>query len=298
MRELLIILLLILASCTDNSRVLPPSTGSSSEVLFVVEDLVWSTELEKLASDIFSKPIEGVSKKESSNKIIQVNHNQFNRILKTHKNIIIIQEKNEERSIKDKWARNQIVIQLNTQIEKEVFLEKLKKAKSILDINEIKAIKKQTLTRSKKTSEEHIKRVFQVDVIVPEEYTVVEESDLLFWASYNPEKIEQIKHVFVFSFKPNANNIKNQVISKTDSVFSKYLLGAKENMYVQIEPRFPIVLENSFYKGLWRLENGFMGGPFLIKPYFFDDKIVVSAGIIFAPKEKKRNHLKNLEAIL
>ena len=46
------------------------------------------------------------------------------------------------------------------------------------------------------------------------------------------------------------------------------------------------------------IRKRFMGGPFLIKPYFMDDKIIVSAGIIFAPNEKKRSHVKILEAIL
>tara|TARA_B100001758_G_C18406922_1_gene612768 strand:- start:2166 stop:3062 length:897 start_codon:yes stop_codon:yes gene_type:complete len=298
MKYLLIVLLLTLASCIDNSKSLPPSTGSFSEILFVVEDLLWSTELENLASEIFRKPIEGLSKNESSNSVIQVNHNQFSRIFKTHRNIIIIQNTEQERSVRDKWAQDQIVIQLNAKSEKDIISKKLIKAKSIFDINELKFIKTSILKKSKKKEEAYIQSMFGIDVIIPDEYTVVEKSSSFFWASYNPEKKEQIKHFFVFSFTPESNPTNGQVVSKVDSIFSKYLLGAKENMFVKIEPLFPVVFEKNFYKGLWKLENGFMGGPFLIKPYFMDDKIIVSAGIIFAPNEKKRSHVKILEAIL
>ena len=41
-----------------------------------------------------------------------------------------------------------------------------------------------------------------------------------------------------------------------------------------------------------------MGGPFLIKTYLVKDKLIVVAGVIFAPQRKKRNHMKMLEAIL
>jgi hypothetical protein len=41
-----------------------------------------------------------------------------------------------------------------------------------------------------------------------------------------------------------------------------------------------------------------MGGPFLIKTYFIDDKIVVNVGLIFAPQSRKRSYIKELEAIL
>jgi hypothetical protein len=41
-----------------------------------------------------------------------------------------------------------------------------------------------------------------------------------------------------------------------------------------------------------------MGGPFLIKTYFIDKKVVVTVGLIFAPNDRKRNYIRTLEAIL
>ena len=65
-----------------------------------------------------------------------------------------------------------------------------------------------------------------------------------------------------------------------------------------MEPLYPPFFNNDIYRGLWKLENGFMGGPFLIKTYFIEEKIVVSVGVVFAPQSQKRNYIKVLEAIL
>ena len=41
-----------------------------------------------------------------------------------------------------------------------------------------------------------------------------------------------------------------------------------------------------------------MGGPFIIKTYFINEKVVVTAGLIFAPNHRKRSYIRELEAIL
>jgi hypothetical protein len=53
-------------------------------------------------------------------------------------------------------------------------------------------------------------------------------------------------------------------------------------------------------RGLWRLENAFMGGPF-ISHTILDEKnnrIVTVEGFVYAPSLDKRNYVRELEAIL
>ena len=87
-------------------------------------------------------------------------------------------------------------------------------------------------------------------------------------------------------------------MQKTDSIFTKYLLGAKQGQHVKIEDMFSPVYSENIYRGLWKLNGGFMGGPFLIKTYFIDKKVVVTVGLIFAPNNRKRKYIKTFEAIL
>ena len=108
-----------------------------------------------------------------------------------------------------------------------------------------------------------------------------------------------IEQILVFSFKKRKNkSLFNQVVKKTDSVFSNNLYGNEKNKYVIIEPLYAPHLYNNIYRGLWKLKNGFMGGPFILKSYIKEDQITISAGLIFSPATTKRNQIKELEAIL
>ena len=121
---------------------------------------------------------------------------------------------------------------------------------------------------------------------------------VFFWANYNSAKSDEIKNILIFSFVPKSKNIQEEILLNTDSIFKKYLLGQKEDTYARIEPQLTPFHFNNTYRGLWRLENGFMGGPFIIKTHFKHNKIVVNVGMVFAPQNSKRKYIKEFEAIL
>ena len=61
--------------------------------------------------------------------------------------------------------------------------------------------------------------------------------------------------------------------------------------------------DNRYYaelRGLWKLENGFMGGPFISITTLDEsrNRVVTAEGFVFAPGKAKRNYLRELEAIL
>jgi len=53
-------------------------------------------------------------------------------------------------------------------------------------------------------------------------------------------------------------------------------------------------------KGLWEIQNDFMGGPF-ISWSIIDEKhkrVVTVFGFVYAPKYKKRDHIRKVESLL
>ena len=294
----LIVFLFVLSACSDGIKTLPSSTGILSEVIFVVEDALWENQVKDVAFRTFGVPIQGLTQDESSFRVIQVNHSEFKSILKTHKNIVIIAKNVPTSNQQDKWANDQLVVQLEFKHEDNELTKDLNKVKAIFEFREIRILRNSISKSSQKIQEKHIKEEFNIETLIPSEYTIIKDTVALFWATYNPEKQEEIKHLFVFSFEPKEINLQQEVLQKTDSIFTKYLLGAKQGQHVKIENKFsPIYYENT-YRGLWKLEGGFMGGPFLIKTYFIDKKVVVTVGLIFAPNDRKRNYIRTLEAIL
>ena len=292
------ILILLISSCIEGGKTLPQSTGTNSEVIFVVADFLWESQIKDLVSNSFGSSIEGLNQNETSFRVVHVNHSEFKSILKTHKNIVIISKDVMQSSQQNKWAYNQLVSQLNWQENTKETQISLNKLKVIYEQKELKAIRKSFAKTSQKNNEELFNNNFGIEVIIPKKYKVIYNSDSIFWATFNPTKSEEINNILSFSFNPCSSNLQEEVLQKTDSVFAKYLEGEKIGSFVRIEPQYPPYYNDNIYRGLWKLEKGFMGGPFLIKTYFIENKLVVNVGLIFAPQSRKRNFIKEIEAIL
>ena len=296
MRKLFFLLLIFASSCLDGTKTLPSSTGSFSEVIFVVEDDLWQESIKEAAIETFGAPIEGLNQDEASFRVVQVAHAEFKSILKMHKNIVIIAKDVKASSQKNKWANAQLVVQLN--YEKKNIKNNLNKIKAIFELEEVRSIKNKIATTSQQLPQKNIYQNFKIELLIPSEYIIIKDTSTFFWATYNPEKQEVIKQLLVFSFIPKATSLQQEVLQKTDSIFAQYLEGAKQGQYVKIESEFPPYCINNTYSGLWKLEKGFMGGPFFAKTYFVNEKIVVAVGLVFDPNSRKRQHLKTFKAIL
>jgi hypothetical protein len=89
----------------------------------------------------------------------------------------------------------------------------------------------------------------------------------------------------------------------------KIVSTPQPNTYMRINdedlPLFAetITLHNRFTvqaKGIWEIENDFMGGPFVSNLILNSDKgeLLLVDGFILAPQEDKRNHMQELEYII
>jgi hypothetical protein len=289
---------LFFISCHDARKILPNSTGKSSEVIFVVDDKLWQNSVDSLVRSTFGAAIEGINQIESLFRIVQVNHREFKSILKIHTNVVIVSEGVRSSNQKNKWAYSQFVAQLNWEKNSPKLRKELMELRNFFILKEVKSIRTSFAKLSQKNIEKTLLSNFGIECVIPKEYQVIKNDSTLFWANYDPFKSDEIKNIFVFSFVSKTTNLQAEVLYKTDSIFAKYMIGEKEGSYVQIEPEYPPYYFNNTYRGLWKLERGFMGGPFLIKTYFLKNKIVVNVGLVFAPQSRKRKYIKEFEAIL
>lgn len=289
---------LLFASCSEEKKILPSSTGKDSEILFVADDFLWENTIDSLVKKTLGVQIEGISQVELLFRIIQVNHHEFKSILKHHTNIVIVSEGGMLFKKYNKWANNQFVAQLNWTNNPDSFLEELIELRNEFTTKEEEKIKYKLKKSSKKNIEKIFLNNFGVDCIVPREYQVIYNDSTLFWANYDPPNSDEIKNILAFSFIPKTANLQEEVLAITDSIFARYLKGAKQGSYARIAPEYPPYYYKNIYRGLWKLENGFMGGPFIIKTYFEKNKIIVTTGFVFAPQSRKRKYIKEFEAIL
>ena len=291
-----VITITLLFSCGNNSSILPSSTGNKSDILVVATESFWSKNKSKI-KQIFEQPIYGVNAVEPTFKTIHINHFEFKNIFKRNKNILIFGENIKSSIHKNKWAKNQLVVFLKENSNKMLSSETLDKTLKIFEANEIDLIKNEIRKSSNKQVERDINNNFSVKTFFPNIYSVIENKENFFWASYNPPNVEEIQHIMFFVIDSEIVS-DTKCLNYTDSVMSKNIFGKKDNTYVKIEELYEPICENNICKGLWKLENGFMGGPFLLKKYYRDKKTIISLGLVFAPQKNKRDYMKNLEAIL
>jgi hypothetical protein len=300
--RILFISLFLFLSCSNATKTLPNATGKLSEVIFVADDNLWKDILQKLVFKTFGRPINGTNYDESLFKIIQINFSEFKSILKTHKNIVIISDEATNSSEFNKWAVGQYVNQLSWNNSPQNTIKDLDRLCSMYKKREISSVRELLKKSSNKELESKFLTKFNNSIVIPKEYKIIKFTDSFFRASYDPNNSDEIKNILSFTFKKNDTNVHTQVLSKTDSIFKLYLAGSNEGSYVRIEPLYKPIISNNIYRGLWRLEGGFMGGAFLIKTYFLQEdkkeKVHVNVGVIFAPQSRKRKYIKEFEAIL
>jgi len=98
------------------------------------------------------------------------------------------------------------------------------------------------------------------------------------------------------------------IVEKRNSFTKTYVEGPREGSYMVIASMFePIAYDLKNHnqdvleiRGLWELENGFMGGPF-VSHSVYDAKrgrIVTVDGYVYHPNLKKRVKIRQLEAII
>jgi len=84
--------------------------------------------------------------------------------------------------------------------------------------------------------------------------------------------------------------------------------GGQPGSYMAIEFEAPIHSKTFEHKGnfvreikgLWEMEGGFMGGPFVSWTMVDEkrDRLVTAFGFVFAPKYEKRNHIRKIESLI
>ena len=298
-----IFIFLLLFSCGDSTnkkKILSENTGRQDEIILVMDDIFWEGEVGELLRDIFEREISGLPQSEQFFNLVQINPSEFSRFFKTHKNIIFASIDLKDSYTKNKWAKAQIVMYLNCSSVDEGFRKSCNKAFNFINRKELENLKYAYEKGHNLKARKHIQYQFGIDLFLPTEYTISHKEDKVFISDFHSfnENQDLLKYILVYEFQPSGFNIQQEVLSLTDSILKKYILGSIDGSFVQIDHRMSVVESDGIYRGIWTLKNGFMGGPFVLKTKYIEDKIIISLGLVFYPNESKRKHVRTFEAIL
>lgn len=316
--NVLIIIVLSFSSCKNMPESQRPNiTGKLNEVVVVIDRAQWESELGEVIRSNFQKVQVGLPQPEPMFDLINIPLAGFNNVFKLHRNIIIIDIAKAHREPKiivekDKWARSQIVFTAqgpNEKIFTDYFRKNVNKIIHQIDKTEIE----RTVTQYKRVEERGIgvklKEKHKISLSIPKGYKLdVDEPDFV-WISYAQPDQDQGILIYDYPYTDPNTFTKEFLVNKRNEVLKNHVKGEKEGTYMTTETQYPVNLkqyynDKSLYiaelRGLWKLEGGFMGGPFISHTTVdtLRNRIVTVEGYVFSPQTEKRNKVRQLEGIL
>lgn len=322
----------MLACCKDGkSSRLPESIGQPYEV-------VLEGDTNRIVTAILQESVPDMPQPEPMFNIIQVRKGKLTSLYQTVRNRVVVDVDKRNRDFevkisKDVNAAPQVIIRIKAQT-----VEQLKsrldgmRLRQILDESELKHLA--SVIRQNVEKQKEVKRLFGIDMRIPLDMDASKKAKDFVWYSNNTNS--GMKNLLVFKINssektPSArenhssrenlsaggnlssketssgteeypsNGISLSLADKVqiDSVLQKNMLGETDEMYMVI-PRLG-------ERGLWEMEGDAMGGPYVMKIIRRQkngkisgrkNEIIVVIGFVYAPEMKKRNLIKQLEAVL
>jgi len=315
-------MILLVLSCDGVStqggaggRILPNITGGAGEVLVIMDNFNWENSAGDLMQDILKQEYPGLPQSEPLFDVIHITSASFDNIYKFHRSIVLttIQSGLEPkiRFRESVWAKPQILVQLEaptgTELKK-LIVDNEERIKGFLvqyDRNRLMASYKDSKDPA---IQKEIATNHQVRLAIPRGYNLDLSKDEYTSVSIESPDLSQVIQIFDFPAEgPGDLNTKN-LLAHRNKITKTYVEGPREGSYMTLSGMFkPIAydLKNNGkdvieIRGLWELENGFMGGPFVSHSVYDParNRIVTVDGYIYYPNQKKRTKLKQLEAII
>ncbi len=320
MRSLLVLLSVLvmgLASCGDSSltRTLPNVSGSAGDVMAVIDKALWNGAAGKALREEVAPVLIGLPQQEPAFDLQPVNPDGFRDILVSHRNIIIaaIDGSRSEPAVtyeRNRWAETQLVIRVTAPDTASLAGCISKNAEAIRQhINDAErqrltawltgsAGRERSTVRSGKSAYE---------IIMPAGYRTDYTREGLMIISAETQATTQSVIVSVGERTPARIGC-IELADLTEKVTSAAIKGPDGGSFMVIEKQTTVSCR-SFrrndtdyieMRGLWTLEGGFMGGPFI--SYAFIDpetsRAVTVIGFVYAPREEKRELLRQVEALM
>ena len=317
-----LILLLLLSSCSLGESGLVPSTGSVNELLIVSNDKdQWEGALGDTIRAFFSAGQVGLSQPEPVFDLLNIaDENLKDMFIKFH-NIFIADinpqvTQTTSETFLNLWAGPQRVIKITTpdlpSFYKEFDLKKETFRKLFIDLERERILSINKISVDMQLSDVLAKK-FGIKLPIPDGFYLAKEAKDFIWLRHKVTKVKQDLElgIMIYSMDYNDTVVFNprHILRWRNSLTLEYIPGPSPISYMKvadeiIPPVFDTITDfPGGYavetRGLWEVENDFMGGPFI--NYTFIDKannkVITLDGYIYNPNDVKKYYLRELESI-
>lgn len=284
--------------------------------LLVVANKEW---LKTPGGEMFMKAvnpmIEGLPSDETSFRVTSINPSAFTKRFRSYGLVVKVDidakhEKPVAMVLNDVYCQPQVIVQFEAPSQ-DALVEYLASDAEAVEwvrgvMNEHEFARERALL-SKHYSNEVMKvskEMFDKGINAPSDIDQVKRGKNFFWASASKQDFRL--NVCVYSLPLRDMNVQ-EIIAARDSVMKVNIPGDREDQWMETDTR-TVTAHNARHdgkvlmevRGLWDMRNDAMGGPFVsyVQTDYDNNRLLVTEGFVFAPKEKKRALIRELEAML
>jgi hypothetical protein len=312
----------LLSSCTLSESGMKPSTGAVNELLIVTNDKTqWEGALGDTLRAFFSADQVGLSQPEPVFDLVNIADENLGDIFKNYHNIFIVDINPQAAATvsetkQNLWSDPQRIIKITApdlpSFYAEFNLKKESFIKLFIDVERQRTLFINKLDLDYKLSNTVEKR-FGIRLSLPEGFYLAKETADFMWLRYKLTKAKQDVElgIMIYSMDYNDTIVFNprHIIQWRNALTMEYIPGPSPISFMKVAREYiPPVFDTITdfpggyaveTRGLWEVENDFMGGPFI--NYTFIDKVtnkvITLDGYVYNPNDAKKNFLRQLEAV-
>lgn len=308
--------LFVLSACKpekDGKRrsggVKPTSTGKLGELVVVMPESWWQDTAGVAFRHYFGSEYPGLPQRETRFTVVQIPPSAYNKLFKTHRNLVLVEEDSAGLGFEyNRFATDQLVMAIEAPSPME--FTKLLKEKGADAANQFTDAEIKRLDRAHrlvKTNDAYNElREMGLEITIPNDFRLNMMEDDFIWFFRDKREVTQGILIYVGDPLPDLG-MEQAIVAARDSMTLR-VEGEVEGTYMRVEQLYaPVVRATETQgrfametRGLWKMENDFMGGPFVNYTIWDEDgnRTVVVDGFVYAPGKDKRNYVMELEAII
>lgn len=291
-------------------------TGKSGEVIVLIGKETWKGKTGSVIRQVLAQPQSSLPQEEPMFNLIDVPPEAFKDLFKTSRNILTVKISSTYTEPKveftnDTWAYPQAVINIQAS-SPENFEELFRENGDKIIAYFLKAEKDRLKMTYKASHEKGVYKTllddYKIKLYVPTGFNIVKKDSDFVWIRYDTPLITQNILIYTYPYDSDSAFTTNYQLAKRNLYTKTHVKGAIPGSYMTTEMELPcdfnIFKYNGNYasemRGLWRVENDFMGGPFISLSALDASRrrVVTVEGNVFAPKNNKRNYLRQVEAMV
>jgi len=316
---LVFVFMAVLVSCQIERPSLPSATGGAGELLVVMPTRSYEGAAGFALRENLAKPLPMLLAPEPMFDIVQITQESFVELFQSHRHILIadISEAHQDAAIsitENVWSQPQMVIRINApndsvfalivQANAQVFSDHFVSKEYERIINANNRIPNNIARQS-------VKEKFGFEMAIPEGFFVAVEGENFLWIRRTGINEDLELGVLIASIpyrNPSVDFAFETIEARRDSITRKYIPGqfpgSFMTTYDELPPMFREINFNGQFaieaRSLWKMENDFMGGPFVNYTLIQPDnlRLLILDGFVYAPGNPKRDFMRQVEALI